>query len=505
MFGLRENEGSEKYLESFKSKIKPDDTVEVRHLQLTINRIVEDGGCDFLILQDGFDERTPLNLNLLQTIHENHPALRLILILNNERKQTSFMSSLLNIPCYDGIFFCDATVENTLEIIESPREKKDARIYYGVGGQAKAGSENHILMSELILATAQVSDDELEETYEYCLKNLRPEDREIYHKKLPADIVEKLQAKENPNILAYLASKSGDEKKVTKGRKIVFNHRTESEDNDTGDIKKSIADRRVVEKTRTSIIVKQKNTINSEIPNDYKKLVVVTGSSDSGKSSIAASLMYELASRKVSVSGVDLTQYLDMSVNFQLPEDERSMKDLLMEVELNPYIVNNFLDIYGGAINGEGYSGIETLAHKYLFSNALVVLVEADYRPTRGYYDLISQADQVFIVHSADPKASRYDSEVSDILSNVTLDKAVLVLNKSTGYGRKKNLLRKALTSTIEKKLVTGIISVPFSMEFMNVQWKHYESKGFKQSSFGDFSKSITEIGYHIYPKGRTK
>jgi len=500
LLGLRESTSSNSYTNRLRECVDSSCTIVIKHLSLSINRALDEDTWDFLILQDDFDERSPLSMHEMHRYREEYPELRIILLLNDERKKSEFMQQLLNVPIYDSLFFSDATATKTVEIINNPRTKKDARLYYDINNEH--GNVNEILISDLIKALEKVDKEEIEDTYEYCLKKLKAEHREIFHDNLPLGIIEHLRGKENPNIEVYFKSKDSNEAVTKDKKKLIskFGIRNAKGDSNTT----SSDSGRVVEKTRTSIIKHQKTVTVADIPSDYKKLVVITGIDNSGISSISASILYELSSRKIAVCGIDLSKNLDMSMYHKLPEDERSTRDLLLEVESFPYIINNFLAIYGGCFSNQSYAGLTDTVYRNLFDKNLVVVIEANYRTSEDYKELLSKADQVLVVHSADPKYCKADYRVSEIIEASGEEKTTVILNFSSGHGRKKNQLRVCLKKEFGCE-IRGLITVPFSQEFMDEQWRNLTNRGFVHKDFKNYSKRISEIGRMIYPQGRQK
>lgn len=105
---------------------------EMRYSKIAIKQYVNDNpDTDVIIVMEYLEKSKPFTVVDFMEIHERYENIKIIVILENNKKSTNYMKELLNIGVFNALFADDASYENIATLIKQGRTRKEARIYYG--------------------------------------------------------------------------------------------------------------------------------------------------------------------------------------------------------------------------------------------------------------------------------------------------------------------------------------------------------------------------------------
>lgn len=134
LLGFRAN--AEMFINTFKADIAKSNVhikeCEMKYSKIAIKQYVNDNpDTDVVIVMEYLEQSKPFTINDFTEIHERYEKIKIIVVLENSKKGTSYMKELLNIGIFNALFAEDSSYENIANLMKKGRTRKEARIYYG--------------------------------------------------------------------------------------------------------------------------------------------------------------------------------------------------------------------------------------------------------------------------------------------------------------------------------------------------------------------------------------
>lgn len=99
---------------------------------LGILKALKEEEYDVLIISDFLEKDSLIESSFIDKITDNFNRTRIIMLLDDKRKASSFVKSIFSMGCYDAIFKSDFNYNTLLPLMVNPRSKKDAKEYYAI-------------------------------------------------------------------------------------------------------------------------------------------------------------------------------------------------------------------------------------------------------------------------------------------------------------------------------------------------------------------------------------
>lgn len=293
LFGLNQNsnkEIEEKIKEKYIEIVGESFEYDCEYYLAGIWRALEERQYDILILKEDL-EGTSVKIEYLDDLTDKYPNLEIILIINDEHERDNYVKQLFNLGIHNILYKEDLRLSYVVELMQSPRNKMDAKIYLDIDEIESISKESNM---------ETINDRELEvmmlNLKEATVEEISPIFDEIanaYNDKQMLFLITIL----SPEIKDKL-SKSGNENfdKYYKRLLILDNKYAKIESD-------SITKENIKTKTITKI---EKEYIHS-IPSDYNKIVAFVGNRKAGTTTIVDFVARIFTQREKKVSVLDLT------------------------------------------------------------------------------------------------------------------------------------------------------------------------------------------------------
>ena len=158
LFGINNNAKSDiedKILKAYKKMNGKSFEYDREYYLQGILKSLEDNKYDILFISETF-EADLVSLSLIDMITDKYSDLRIIFIMKELNKDNKIAKGLFSLGCYDGLYTSDFSLSNIVNLIDNPRNKKAAKLYYEI-------DDNLDVLDEVVHATllTEIPDDEL--------------------------------------------------------------------------------------------------------------------------------------------------------------------------------------------------------------------------------------------------------------------------------------------------------------------------------------------------------
>lgn len=152
-----------------------------------------DDSIDVVLVSEYLAMNSPYTVSDLSFLDEVNEHVRIIPIISDERKGTSYVSGLFSEAIYNAVFESDAGWKEVAHLIAQGRTKKEARAYYGIRGMADMGAVageglEDIVAPSLKHVMESANPDEMDKRLNHVKSRLTTAQFTFLMSKLPADV-----------------------------------------------------------------------------------------------------------------------------------------------------------------------------------------------------------------------------------------------------------------------------------------------------------------------------
>ena len=259
---------------------------------------------DILILNEALENEL-IDISVIDKLTDHHSELQVIIAIDNKHREDEFTNQLYMLGVYDALYLSDFNIENLISIINSGRNKKQAKEYYGI-------EENNIEDIDLKFQVVPIQDEELNRVIK-VLQNSIPDgnlnnifkqvDKEYNTKEmcylltmLPESIINELDKTKNKIFLKYKKIVNTDIRNIEKQKNVEVQYIEKVKE---VEVIKEVE----VEKEKPIIVEKEVYKVNKV---RYDSIISVVSNAPTGKTYLTWNLAYALAeSYKVAVISID--------------------------------------------------------------------------------------------------------------------------------------------------------------------------------------------------------
>lgn len=145
LFGLNQNPNKEietRIQDKYKEKYGEEFTFDTEYYLAGIQSKLEEHPYDVLILNENLETANKVKADFLDQITDKHPGLNIIFVIDDAHQGSDFVKILFNIGIYNVLFKEDLKLSNIIELIQTSRSKKDAKIYLEIDEVENIQSED---------------------------------------------------------------------------------------------------------------------------------------------------------------------------------------------------------------------------------------------------------------------------------------------------------------------------------------------------------------------------
>ena len=135
--------------------------------------LAKDPGYNLLILNEELELASPVDAAFIDRLTDDYPSLGIVLIVKDERYQSTFLRRLFERNLYTVLLDKDSSVDQIVAVALAGRTKKEARMYYGLFAdeQEPEGGHEAVLddgaVNSALSHLERAVGDELDEAYGY--------------------------------------------------------------------------------------------------------------------------------------------------------------------------------------------------------------------------------------------------------------------------------------------------------------------------------------------------
>lgn len=314
-----------------------------------------------LILQEYLEYNNPIDSIYLDKLTDVFSDVNIVFILQDKYYKTKHIKKFFDINIYNCIFEKDATIDNIVNLCLKGRNKKEAKLYYGLNGSVDEFEEEvysaaipSATLDSVLNYLSNLDDSELNEGYDYIASKYSELQNIYIIKHFSEDLKEKLDENINYKRFKEILNQSLEKEeavseeteniKTEKKKLNIFlnmpsftfkkksnNEKMEVTDDGAKHLEKTVP-KESVDGTKEKIIRIEK--IVYRAPDDYKKIIGIYNPCKYpvGKTVVATNLAEAYAKQGQSVTLID-TDY--------------TKKDIVFYYDINPYKeYNKFTELF---------------------------------------------------------------------------------------------------------------------------------------------------------------
>lgn len=439
-----------KYIKIFDKKFDYDKA----YYLLDVMKSLRETKYDVLILSETLEQ--DFDPSFIDKLTDKHPDLKVILRMEDKRRGTTYVKRIFAMGCYDCIFQEDFNLDNIVELIENPRNKKSAKEYYGIDDNVLEGIEETLANNNLM----KIPDNELEQVL-ISLNNATSDNikelfdiaKKTYNFQQITYLISILSCNEDKKVINLLKENDCDiskyeaalEEEVSRVEKGTG----KTKEKEVTKVIEKIVEKVVeVEKPVEKIVEKpviQKEYVDREVikevfktPNDYKKVVAIIGSDRRVGTTTMIELMAKAFTddnRKVAILDFSKNQNLFERHIFNEEEKTEPLIDLIKGYD-KAFKLNNNCSLYTSAPK-EGQSIFTSSEMNRAIDITKIendiVIIDLELEDLEKVYPLL---DKIIVVISQDLTTTKYfTNTLFNITNNLYLsnlgNKLQFVINKN--------------------------------------------------------------------------
>lgn len=364
------NKLEENILNYYKNKYNCEFTYKKEYYLQGILKALNEEEYDILILNSQLEKET-VDAAFIDAITDNH-ATRIILVVDEITNSKNLLKSLYTMGVYDCVFKSDFKYDTIVDLIHTPRKKKEAKLYYELDDILN-NIDDVLKKTELIEIPADELDTVLENLNSASESNIRELfglaeqtysfQQIVFLISLLDDSVIELMKSNNCKVDKYIkhlekeATKQAFNEKVNKIQKVVEEKIVEKVIEKEKIVKVPVEVQKVIEKEKivevpveVEKIVEVYNT-----PNDYKKVIgFLNGSRKSGTTTIIDLVCSELSANGTKVAVLELGRYRDLYERHIFSSNyEDNPLHLLKNGVNRPFAINKNYSLYTSVPNDD--------------------------------------------------------------------------------------------------------------------------------------------------------
>ena len=344
LFGLNTN-ADRKYEEGilniYKEEFQKEFTYDSEYYLSGIKRKLEETEKDFdiLILREDLEGiANPVSIEYLDNITDKYPNLRIILIIEDEHEQDSYVKRIFNLGIYDVLYKEDAQLGEIVNLIENPRSKMKAKIYLDIDEIEDISTGDNLEeipeeeLERILLHLNQSTKETISDSFDEINRQYNDKQMLFLFTLLPEHIVKMLAETGNENFEKY-----------HKRWLIIEGKYNEIQGKNSPGEKTAEGE--------TKIITKIKKQYIHSIPKDYNKIVAFTGDRKVGTTTIVDLVAREFSKKGKKVVVLDLTEnktlfYMKCWGNEDITREEKNGLALLNKGIKHPIQVDDNYSLY---------------------------------------------------------------------------------------------------------------------------------------------------------------
>lgn len=410
-------------LKKYKEKYKKNFNYEKAYYLLAIMKSLSEKKYDVVILSESLEK--DFEPSFIDKLTDKYSEVRVILKVESKRRGTNFIKRLFAMGCYDCIFQDDFNLDNIVDLIETPRNKKSAKEYYGLEETELEHIEENFINNNLI----QIPDKELNQVL-ISLNNATSENikelfeiaKKTYNFQQLTYLISILSCNEDKKVINLLKENNCD---IEEYEKALEEELLKTEN---GKIKVKEAPKvveKIVEKPVEKIVEKivekkviKKEYVDREVvkevyktPNDYKKVVAVIGSDRRvGVTTLIEMMAKAFNEDKRKVAILDFSKNKNLFERHILNEEEKlePLKDLLNGYD-KPFKINDRCYLYTSSPKVDEEVEITSSDMNRAIDITKIendiVIIDLDLNDLDKVYSLL---DKILVVISQDLTSTKY-------------------------------------------------------------------------------------------------
>lgn len=439
-----------KYVQNYDKKFNYDKA----YYLLDIMKSLNEKKYEILILSETLEP--DFDPSFIDKLTDKYSDVRVILRMEDKRRGTAYVKKLFAMGSYDCIFQEDFNLENIVDLIENPRNKKSAKEYYGIDDNVLEGIEETLANNNLM----KIPDNELEQVL-ISLNNATSDNikelfdiaKKTYNFQQITYLISILSCNEDKKVINLLKENDCDiskyeaalEEEVSRVEKGTG----KTKEKEVTKVIEKIVEKVVeVEKPVEKIVEKpviQKEYVDREVikevfktPNDYKKVVAIIGSDRRVGTTTMIELMAKAFTddnRKVAILDFSKNQNLFERHIFNEEEKSEPLIDLIKGYD-KAFKLNNNCSLYTSAPK-EGQSILTSSEMNRAIDITKIendiVIIDLELEDLEKVYPLL---DKIIVVISQDLTTTKYfTNTLFNITNNLYLsnlgNKLQFVINKN--------------------------------------------------------------------------
>lgn len=247
-----------------------------------------DDSYDALIIQEHIEQKQKVTAKDLDVISDKASSVNIVLVLDEENRESPIMKQLFNIGVYSAIFGEEANFSVLVDLAINGRSKAEAKTYYRLSKISSQEIELAVIDDrklEEVFTILRKAEDPVA-TFEELIYNYSLKQRTYFVGKLPDDIANKLDSSE-----IYRNLRGEQQKQVQVSEPVVSK----------GRVKKNVANSPKV------VLQKVEQRVEAaDIPLDYKKTIAVVSLEPKlGSTTIACDIASEYSKRGLNTALID--------------------------------------------------------------------------------------------------------------------------------------------------------------------------------------------------------
>lgn len=420
-------EVEEKILEKYKDQYKKEFIYEKAFYNEDIVKSLSENHYDILILMDRL-EKNPTDPKFIDKLTDKFSDTRIILIMEENRKDSDFVKKIYAMGCYDFLFSTDFNFATIIPLLEKGRTKKAAKSYYEIDDKELENIEETITTDNI----DEISEEELLTVINNFNNSSSENIKELF------ELAEKTYTKEQMTYLISILNTDEDNKTIKLLKENDCNiskyERLLAKDINKTEIKGKVKKvekivEKIVEKPVEKIVEKEivkKEYVDREIevvkevyktPNDYKKVIGIAGADRRVGSTTLIQMIAEVftnENKKVGIIDFKLNRDLFEKYIFNEETKNEPLIDFKNGID-NPFMINKYCSLYTSSsrVNDLSLDSNEMNSLiDYVKSRNDIVLIDFEFNEVDKIYSLL---DKILIVVNQDLTSTKY---FTDILSN---------------------------------------------------------------------------------------